>query len=777
MDEWPSPVMPRMNKSISALLICAVFILLPLGAFAGFSAKELEKIAAMSTDEKVAYFATLSPAEVRAYEQLFTTAPLSEEKPAEITSLGNAQFAPMPPQGYDVKTLRQIADLALFPPVINANPGAEFAFDQLDFALTEGIERTPQGRLWSIWMAGEDGPLTFVVAVFSDDNGETWSKSPRLIVNGHSRNEPFPRSNLAANLWTDPLGRLWLFFDQGMNQSDGRNGVWFSICENPDADAPTWSAPRRICDGHLLNKPIVLSSGEWLLPTYLPERARGNPPFTGIFPEVDAERGVTVYSTTDEGKTFQKRGLVNFPYFNWPEPVLLEQKDGSLTLFGRTNKGIMTSTSSDKGLTWSAPAAMAGVVHPPARFVIRRLASGRILLVKHGRTLEAFDDKVARSQLTAWLSDDDGKTWKGGLMLDERPAVSYPDSTQAPDGTIYVQYDFKRVMGDILLARITEDDILAGKLVNPNSKLQMLVYRAAPAESVRLASEAVAKKRGAENAAREAEKKAAAKAKAAETPKPASANAITNALDKTGDWFTIENWDHGVPTSALRANIVGFSKLTITAGEAEARLLNIGSSPTIPAQLTLTGGSLNVLKGFSIAQAQRGNGAFIMSSGTLKAGSATLGGIEPPPAISGYLTASATFSGGDATLGNIAINLNKKLTTTLTIEGSRATIRAEGFSLSAKETPFIPATVRFVLGEKSVSVIQLSSALDLGEGQLNLIVDGSAYHGGPTKIPLLKAGSISGKWAEIHCTGFKDLEASVETGPDNQITLVLSSKP
>ena len=69
---------------------------------------------------------------------------------------------------------------------------------------------------------------------------------------------------------------------------------------------------------------------------------------------------------------------------------------------------------------------------PHARFFIRRLASGKLLLVKHDPP-----DGKTRSHLTAYLSDDDGATWEGGLMIDERPGVSYPDGVQAPDGTLY----------------------------------------------------------------------------------------------------------------------------------------------------------------------------------------------------------------------------------------------------------------------------------------------------------------------------------------------------
>ena len=63
-------------------------------------------------------------------------------------------------------------------------------------------------------------------------------------------------------------------------------------------------------------------------------------------------------------------------------------------------------------------------------------------------------------------------------MLDERQGVTYPDGFQAPDGTLFISYDRNRkIDGEILLARFSEDDILAGKLVSPKSKLRMLISR------------------------------------------------------------------------------------------------------------------------------------------------------------------------------------------------------------------------------------------------------------------------------------------------------------
>ena len=106
---------------------------------------------------------------------------------------------------------------------------------------------------------------------------------------------------------------------------------------------------------------------------------------------------------------------------------------------------------------------------------LRRLASGRILLVKHGETLDTHE---GRSKLTAWLSDDEGQSWQGGLMLDERKGISYPDGFQTPEGTIDISYDRNRSTdGEILMARFTEQDVLAQQLGGSKSKLKMLVSR------------------------------------------------------------------------------------------------------------------------------------------------------------------------------------------------------------------------------------------------------------------------------------------------------------
>jgi len=372
-----------------------------------------------------------------------------------------------------IKKAEAIADLALVPPTLNTNPLPEYDYDKLDYGMTIGIERTPGGRLWACWVAGGDSPKAFFVLATSDDQGESWS-SPRLVLDSHADDLPVDRSILVGNLWTDPLGRLWLIFDQSMDMFDGRAGVWATVCENPDADNPKWSLPRRIWHGVTLNKPTVLSNGEWMLPISLDQRP-GFRMFKGCFQELDPLRGANVFVSSDQGATWNRRGVVQFPNPDWHEHMIVERKDGSLWMLARTRKGIMQTTSTDGGKTWATPTEPANIRQPNARFHVRRMKSGRILLIKHGDQIDAHKGRV---QLSAWLSEDEGHTWQGGLVIDERKGISYPDGFQAPDGTIYISYDRNRATdGEILLARFTEEDIMAKELVAPDSRLKMLISR------------------------------------------------------------------------------------------------------------------------------------------------------------------------------------------------------------------------------------------------------------------------------------------------------------
>lgn len=364
---------------------------------------------------------------------------------------------------------------SLNPPVLKTGPLPDY--DRLDYGMTIGIERTQNGRLWACWVGGGDNDKAFFVLATSEDDGENWSR-PRLVIDPHNDSHPFACRTIAGNLWTDPLGRLWLFFDLSLTFFDGRAGTWFTRCDQPDADVPVWTGPMRIWHGCVLNKPIVRSNGEWLLTISLWDRGKIAEPFTKAFHELDEWRMANVFASSDEGQTWTRRGGARMPNPDFDEAHVVERLDGSLWMTARSGTGLQESDSRDGGRTWSAPRPSA-IANVNSRHFLRRLKSGRLLLVKHGNKIDERPSDVPyalRSQLTAFLSDDDGATWKGGLALDQRAGISYPDGTQAPDGTIFLSYDYNRdTNGEVLMARFTEEDVLAGRCVSPRSRLRMLI--------------------------------------------------------------------------------------------------------------------------------------------------------------------------------------------------------------------------------------------------------------------------------------------------------------
>lgn len=338
---------------------------------------------------------------------------------------------------------------------INLSPGTEYGSEARRFQGIPGLERAPGGRLWAVWYAG---PLTedrynYVVGVTSGDGGQTWSDL-RFVLDPDGEG---PLRAFDPCPWLDPDGRLWIFWAVG---GDGDPVLMAITTDQPDAETPTWTPPRVVCPGIMMCKPIITGDGAWLLPTAIWHR----------------EGSCRVVASTDRGQTWALRGTATVPDpkdRNCDEPMLIERRDGSLWLLVRTRYGIGESVSTDGGRTW-APVAPSGIAHPVARFLIRRLHSGRLLLVKHG----PLDRQTGRSHLTAFLSDDDGRTWQGGLLLDERPGVSYPDGAESPEGVISLIYDWNRYdEKHILMATFTEADVLAGAARSPAARLRVLVNR------------------------------------------------------------------------------------------------------------------------------------------------------------------------------------------------------------------------------------------------------------------------------------------------------------
>ena len=94
------------------------------------------------------------------------------------------------------------------------------------------------------------------------------------------------------------------------------------------------------------------------------------------------------------------------------------------------------SISADGGKSW-LPAAKF-ILNPDSDLAIKRLSSGRLLMVKSTR----FDNLLywESEGMFAYLSEDDGRSWYGGLRLDESKNARNPKVEEDKDGRIIITW-------------------------------------------------------------------------------------------------------------------------------------------------------------------------------------------------------------------------------------------------------------------------------------------------------------------------------------------------
>ncbi|MDD3153480.1 MAG: sialidase family protein [Victivallaceae bacterium] len=344
------------------------------------------------------------------------------------------------------------------PAVIHTAPAECFQTARRLWQGCPTIERTPGGRLFAGWYSGgmcEPDMRNYNLLVRSDDNGATWS-DPILVMESVTAEGI---RCIDVELWMDPNGVLRVFWTQilGWGRPEvEHHETWCMTTDNPDADEIVWSEPFYVTDGFLRCKPTVLRNGTILLCAYL----RSGDHY--------------MYSqSSDGGKSWELcTGGKKIPTW-FDESMILEHRDGSLHLFARTNSTatIAESVSQDGGVVWS-DGISGSLTAPPSRFYIARLKSGNILRINSNHPKE-------RTNLTAFLSFDDGKSWPASLLLDNRHNVSYPDAVEDDSGHISIVYDKGRVTDkEIYLSCITEKDICAGALVEETSFIARLVNKA-----------------------------------------------------------------------------------------------------------------------------------------------------------------------------------------------------------------------------------------------------------------------------------------------------------
>jgi len=371
-------------------------------------------------------------------------------------------------------------DSLLAPDIFTSPVPRRYLDENRMFLCGPGITISTGGRLWVTFKTGDIGEDedNCTVVVTSGDKGATWSK-PVLVVDidGPVRtNDP--------GIWTNPNGKVTLMWGQVYGFWDGRGGLWTMTADNGDDEHTAWGKPVRLSDGYTKNKPLVTKDGKWL---FLVEHmgpqgwrgryAKGAPMEPeNIHPRPELNHA-NVFISEDEGRSLRYYSQAKIPEKDktFQEHMIVEKRDGTLWMLGRTKYGVGESFSKDQGRTWSDLAPAKGIKGPSSRIFFQKLKSGNILLIKNGSYI---DQLSGRTHMTAYLSTDDGETWPHKLVLDER-ATSYPDSVQDKDGALYIVHDFERTNAkEVIFHCVTEADIMAGKIVTPASKLGGLANKA-----------------------------------------------------------------------------------------------------------------------------------------------------------------------------------------------------------------------------------------------------------------------------------------------------------
>lgn len=193
----------------------------------------------------------------------------------------------------------------------------------------------------------------------------------------------------------------------------------------------TWSPSERLVLSPFFNfselvrnRPVPLRDGGWCVPVYQE--------FLGKFPELlwlgGGEGGLRYRKTRVAG------GCSSFQ----PTLVPLDTFRGVIFLRDYTSaRKVFRSESSDGGETWSTPEPTS-LPNPDAGISALGISGARILIAYN-------DSPKDRSNLALALSQDEGKSWKKLVTLqqEEGSSFSYPYLLKTSDGLIRLAYTWK----------------------------------------------------------------------------------------------------------------------------------------------------------------------------------------------------------------------------------------------------------------------------------------------------------------------------------------------
>ncbi|OUM27129.1 hypothetical protein B8W72_23505 [Pseudomonas putida] len=329
------------------------------------------------------------------------------------------------------------------------------------YQATATIARTGPNRYWTAWRADNthaaEGPGNFAVLAYSENGGDSVKEYGYLTYSpSHPGNQI-----VDPMLWTDPKGRLWLFYGVSGNNKlyDGVGGAWAVICYDPNAESPEWGEPFRLSYYGDPRRPVKIEN-KWYM-------ALDGWRFSAEYPPIYMGHvGPHIYELDWEGQKIKHVSQLppnnNGQYSGFFETEFVQRSDGSVLALLRSlssNSQMQYSVSRDLMRTWT-PWQDYTVTAPSSssRAWLGRTPSGLLLL--------CWNNDLVRGTLTVGLSDDDGATYRYKKIIEPDPSIqiSYPVVSFGDDGEILVIYDNGRDSHkQIRLAKVNEYEIISGK--------------------------------------------------------------------------------------------------------------------------------------------------------------------------------------------------------------------------------------------------------------------------------------------------------------------------
>ncbi len=273
----------------------------------------------------------------------------------------------------------------------------------------------------------DDNAGADIAAVYSSDNGLTWTREPEIII----------KNDAAENVMSVSLLRLAdrriaLLYLRKNGLHDCRPYLRFSSDEGKTWGPPILAIP---APGYFVvnnDRLVQLGSGRLIVPAAF-HRLKGENPKD--FKNFDPRAIALFYLSDDGGRSWRESdswwALPAFSQTGLQEPGLIELKNGTLFAWARTDQGCQYGMiSSDGGKTWSAPFP-APFKSPNSPLSMKRIPStGDLLAVWNdhsGRFPYPKNHAVygGRTPLVSAVSRDEGKTWGNFREIENDPGSGY----------------------------------------------------------------------------------------------------------------------------------------------------------------------------------------------------------------------------------------------------------------------------------------------------------------------------------------------------------------